>query len=382
MIRIERLSYCAVAVPLDEPIGFATGDVATRCFGLLKVHDSDGGVGLGYCFLGNRPVSLVATAIAELLAPVVLGQETSAVEILWARMAMATQLHGRAGAVHRAMGLIDIALWDLKARRNGLPLYRQLGGGDRAAVDAYAAGGYYGANKGIPELVAELQELRELGFRAIKIKTGKLTPEAEQRRVEAARREIGPDADLLLDANNAWPDVEAAMRYLRPLEGLNPFWIEEPFVEDDIDALRQLAATSGIRVATGENEANPLRFKEILRAGAAAIIQPDATVCGGITPWMRIAAMAANRNVLVCPHAYHDLHVHLLGAIGSEGWLEFMPGERVMNFGRLITGELAFSDGRVSLPAAAGLGFEFDEAAVARHAAGRCPNGGPWHVSA
>jgi L-alanine-DL-glutamate epimerase-like enolase superfamily enzyme len=339
-----------------------------RCFGLLRVHDTDGASGIAYAYLGSRPVSLVGAAIEELLAPMVLGREAVAVESLWDHMSTGTQLHGRAGPVLRAMALIDIGLWDLSARKSSLPLYRELGSPPREAVDAYAAGGYYGPSKGISELAAELQELRGMGFRSIKMKTGKLSPQEELQRVEAARAAIGPDADLMLDANNVWPDVETALRYLRPMAGMKPFWIEEPFQDDDADALKRLGSASGITVATGENEANPLRFKEILKAGAAAVIQPDATACGGITPWLRIARMAADYPVMICPHAYHNLHVHLLAAIGSRGLLEFMPGERVMNFGRLITEDLAFSGGRVFLPSRPGLGFDFVEAAVARYA--------------
>lgn len=284
------------------------------------------------------------------------------------QMWRASQLHGRAGAVLRAVSLIDIGLWDLSARRNNVPLYRQLGGSPQESVEAYAAGGYYGPGKGIPELVDEIRQLRELGFRSIKMKTGKMTPGEERQRVEAARSAVGPDADLMLDANNAWSDVDAAMRYLGPMKDSNPFWIEEPFLDDDAKTLAQLARASGIPIATGENEANPLRFKELLDVGATSIIQPDATACGGITPWMRIARLAAPYPVRVCPHAYHNLHVHLLAAIESPGMLEFMPGESVMNFGRLITEDLGFEDGRVFLPAHPGIGFDFVETAVAKYA--------------
>jgi L-alanine-DL-glutamate epimerase-like enolase superfamily enzyme len=368
--KIQRLSYCTVAVPLAEPIAFATAGVSVRCFGLLKVHDADGAVGIAYAYLGAKPIGLAGQAIEELLSTLVVGEEAADVERLWDRMTAETQLHGGGGVVLRAMALIDIGLWDLSARKAGLPLYRHLGSAPRAAVPAYAAGGYYGPNKGLPELVAELQGLRELGFRSIKIKTGKGSPAEEQARVQAARAAIGSDADLMLDANNAWPDVETALRYLDAVKACAPYWIEEPFLEDDVEDLKALASASGIRVATGENEANPLRFKEVLQGGGVAVIQPDATVVGGVTPWMRIAKMAAAHSVTVCPHAYHNLHVHLLAASGSKGMLEFMPGENVMNFGRLITEDLTFGNGEVHLPATPGLGFDFVEKAVARYAVG------------
>ncbi|MGE0798554.1 MAG: mandelate racemase/muconate lactonizing enzyme family protein [Lautropia sp.] len=380
MAAIERIAYCSVAIPLGEPIAFATGGVANRCFGLLKLTDRDGAVGLGYVYLGATPVTLVGTAVGELLAPVVLGEEAGEIEALWQRMDAATQLHGRAGSVRRAIALIDIALHDLKARRADVPLHRALGSGTATTVAAYAAGGYYGPGKGVAELSAELAELRALGFRAVKMKIGKFAVDIERQRVAAAREAVGADTELMLDANNSWQDLDTALRYLDALAPARPHWIEEPFVHDDTDRLRALQDRSGIAVATGENEANPLRFVEILRSGAAAVIQPDAMVCGGITPWLGIAASAAAYPVRVCPHAFHDLHVHLLAAIGPRGWLEFMPGERVMNFGRVITRSLEFGDGAVRLPTAAGLGFDFDETAIARHAVGSRSGDGPWIV--
>lgn len=378
MALIRRLSYSAVAVPLESPIAFATAGVATRCFGLLKLEDGDGAQGIAYAYLGPAPVSLVGIALAELLLPQLLGKEAADIPSRWEDMAAATQLHGRAGAVMRAISLVDIALWDLKARKNGRPLHLELGGTATPSVEAYAAGGYYGPGKGAPELAAELEGLRALGFRAIKMKTGKHSPEEEERRVRAARAAIGPDADLMLDANNAWPDLDAALLTLDRLREFNPRWIEEPFPEDDAPRLLALAQATGIRIATGENEANPLRFADMIERGVASFIQPDANVCGGITPWMRIAGMAKGRPVMVCPHAYHNLHVHLLAACGQPGLLEFMPGESVMNFGRLIDEDLRFSGGRVFLPGRPGLGFEFDERAVARYCTTPAKAGGPW----
>lgn len=379
MAAIRQLSYCTVAVPLAAPIAFATSGVATRCFGLLKLEDAEGAQGLAYAYLGPAPVSLVEVALRELLVPALSGKDASEIAARWGDMSAASQLHGRAGAVMRAMSLVDIALWDLQARRNARPLYRELGGEHAESVPAYAAGGYYGAGKGIPELVAELESLRALGFRAIKMKTGKFGPEEERRRVAAARAALPPDTDLMLDANNAWPDLETALRYLLPMREYRPFWIEEPFPEDDAPRLGELARATGLRIATGENEANPLRFAEMIARGVASFIQPDANVCGGITPWMRIARMATGLPVMVCPHAYHNLHVHLLAGCGLPGLLEFMPGKTVMNFGQLIDEDLRCAGGRVFLPDRPGLGFEFDERAVARHSAMPAGAGsGPW----
>src|SRR5690554_247695 len=125
MAKITRLSYCTVAVPLAQPIAFATGGASARCFALLKL-DADDAQGIAYAYLGARPVGIVRAALEELLVPVVLGKDSADPERVWDDMNAATQLHGRGGAVLRAMSLVDIALWDMNARRNSLPLYRQL----------------------------------------------------------------------------------------------------------------------------------------------------------------------------------------------------------------------------------------------------------------
>lgn len=368
MTRIARIEYCTAAVPLQTPIAFATAGVATRCFGLLRLTASDGASGIAYCYLGAAPITLVAVAIRELLAPIVSGEVADDPAALWERMYGATLLHGRAGVVMRAIGLVDVALWDCNARRAGLPLYRHLGGAPRETVPAYAAGGYYTGGKDADRLAREMAGLVELGFRAVKMKTGKFAPGIEAARVGAVRAAIGDDVQLLLDANNAWPDVATAQRYLAPIERHRPYWIEEPFSPDDIAAHAELARASSVPVALGENEAGRWRFAEILAQRAAHHLQPDATACGGATEWLRIARMAADHGVPVCPHAYHDLHVHLLAAVPGPGMIEFMPGDGIMNFGRLIDHAVAHRDGALLVPQRPGLGFDFVEREVERYA--------------
>ena len=381
MTAIARIEYSTAAIPLETPIAFATAGVSVRCFGLLRVHATDGAVGLAYGYLGNRPTSLVWRAIRELLAPIVLGRDAADVAVLWEDMFAATQLHGRAGAVMRAIALVDIALHDLNARRAGLPLYRHLGGEPKETVPAYAAGGYYTEGKDASALATEMAGLAALGFDALKMKTGKYAPDVEAQRVGAVRSAIGAGVRLMLDANNAWPDVETALAYLRRLEPHEPYWIEEPFAPDDLDSHARLARACAIPVALGENEGSRWRFRDMLASGAAAFVQPDATACGGITEWMRIDAIAADYGIPVCPHAYHDLHVHLLAASASPGLIEFMPGHDIMNFGRLIDRGLAHRRGALLLPTRPGLGIDFVDAAIERYAVHEAGEAHPWLIA-
>lgn len=367
MSAIESIAVCIARVPLDQPVTFSTRVVTAREYCLVKVRDTDGVEGLGYCYAVNRSGRLLALAVTDLLAPVLVGQESLRIEGLWRDMYQEALLQGRAGGVMRALSALDIALWDLNARKAGLPLYRYLGAVAHDRVPAYGSGGYYKPGKS-PEMLAEemLAFVRE-GFKAVKMKTGKESPKEEERRIAAVREAIGPDVHLMLDANNAWADLPTALTYMKRLERHDPYWIEEPFSPDDIENHGRLARATRVTVATGEIEAGRWRFKELMERGGVTLLQTDATVCGGITEWRRIAATAASHGVSVSPHAWHDVHVHLVGATPNATYAEWMPDDHIVNFRRVIDRQLTAVDGQLMLPQEPGLAFRFDDAAVERY---------------
>jgi L-alanine-DL-glutamate epimerase-like enolase superfamily enzyme len=207
-----------------------------------------------------------------------------------------------------------------------------------------------------------------LGFKAVKMKVGRHGLKEEEARIRAAREAIGDDVLLMLDANNAWSDLPTALGYMQRFEPYKPYWIEEPFSPDDIENHAQLARRTPVAVATGEIEAGRWRHQELLEKRAAMILQSDAAVCGGISEWRRIAAMAAGFGVSMCPHWFHDLHVHLVAATQNAGFVEYFSDDRVLNFRRLVDTQLQFADGSLVVPRTPGLGFGFDEAAVDRYA--------------
>jgi L-alanine-DL-glutamate epimerase-like enolase superfamily enzyme len=268
----------------------------------------------------------------------------------------------------RALSIIDIALWDRNARAAGLPLYKYLGAYAEGGVEAYASGGYYLEGKTPARLGAELAGYVDLGFKAVKMKVGRLDPKGEEARIAAARKAVGPDVLLMLDANNAWSDLPTALRYMARYEPYDPYWIEEPFGPDDIDNHVRLAERTPVIVATGEIEVGRWRFKELLEREAAAILQTDAAVCGGISEWRRIAATAASYGVTVCPHWFHDLHVHLVASTPNARFVEMFTDDQVLNFRRLIDHQLEFKLGRLLLPQEPGLGFSFDSAMIEKYA--------------
>lgn len=368
MPKIASVSVCVARVPLERATSFATRTVSARDYCLVKVESADGVRGIGFCYVGSAGGRIAQAAVEELLAPRLTGAESLRVEGLWQEMYQESLLQGRSGSVMRALSILDIALWDLNARSAKLPLYQYLGAYAADRVPAYASGGYYLAGKTPKKLGEELRGYVQAGFRAVKMKVGRLSPAEEEARVKAARAAVGPDVHLMLDANNAWADVPTALQHLKRYEAYDPYWIEEPFGPDDVDSHAKLAELTPVVVATGEIGYGRWYHKELLDKRGAEILQTDAAVCGGITEWRRIAATAASYGVTMCPHWFHDLHAHLVAAVPNGRYVEFFPDDQVLNFRRLITRQLEHRAGELLLPKTPGLGFDFDEKAVKRYA--------------
>jgi L-alanine-DL-glutamate epimerase-like enolase superfamily enzyme len=375
MPTISSVSVCVARVPLDTVTSFATRTVSARDYCLVKVRSVDGVEGIGFCYVGSAGGNLAKVAVEELLAKKLIGQESLRVEGLWQEMYQESLLQGRAGSVMRAISILDIALWDLNARAAELPLYRYLGAYVTDRVPAYASGGYYVAGKTPKMLGQEMAAYVKAGFKAVKMKVGRLSPAEEEVRVREAREAIGPDIVLTLDANNAWNDLPAALQYVRRWEKYDPYWLEEPFGPDDIDNHAKLARLTPIVVATGEIAYGRWYHKELLDKRGAEILQTDCCVCGGITEWKRIAATAASYGVTVSPHWFHDVHAHLVAATPNARYVEFFPDDQVLNFRRLIDNQLKHKDGDLILHQEPGLGFGFDEKAVKKYALDRAK---PW----
>ena len=367
---IESVSVTACDIPLDNVTSFSTRTVSSRHYGLVKVRSTDGHEGIGFCYVGSRAGGLVKAAVEQLLGPLLIGKESRQTEGLWQMMYQEALLQGRSGSVMRGISILDTALWDLNARSVGLPLHDYLGSVHRESVMAYASGGYYLDGKTPAKLGDEVAGYVAKGFKAVKIKTGRLSPAEEEQRIAAALDAIGPDVYLMLDANNAWSDLPTAMEYMRRFEAYEPYWIEEPFSPDAIDLHARLAASTSITVATGEIEVGRLRFRELIDAGGAEILQADAAVCGGISEFRKIAAYADAKGVTVSPHWFHDLHTPLVAATPNARFVEFFLDDQVLNFRRLVDNQLEFRNGNVMLRQTPGLGFGFDETAVKKYSSG------------
>ena len=370
MSIIKSVHVANVSVPLDVVTSFSTRTVSERHYCLVKVTNTDGVQGIGFCYVGSKAGEIAKVAVEQLLAPKLIGQESHRSEGLWQDMYSESILQGRSGSVMRGISILDTAIWDLNARSVNLPLHKYLGAVVLDRVPAYASGGYYVDGKTPAKLAKEMESYVAMGFKAVKMKTGRLSPREEEDRLAAVRNAVGDDILVTMDANNAWRDLPTALEYIQRFEQYNPYWIEEPFSPDAIDLHARLASRTTITVATGEIEVGRWRHRELIESGGCEILQSDAAVCGGISEWRRIAAYADSKGVTICPHWFHDLHAPLVAATPNARLVEFFTDDQVLNFRRLIDKQLSFDKGDLILHQEPGLGFNFDEAAVKKYGTG------------
>lgn len=230
----------------------------------------------------------------------------------------------------------------------------------------YATGGYYRKGQTTDELVREMCGYVEKGFNAIKLKVGKLGARQDTGRMKAVRAAVGEDVDLLLDANGGWPDAATAIGAMRRLEEFRPYWIEEPVRADNVHAMARIAEALDTPVATGELESTRWAFADLIERGAADIVQPDATVVGGIGEWMKVAHMAASFDIPVAPHYNWDIHSQLVAAIPNGIFVEYFTRESgVKMFDDLLETPLHAVDGYVTPLEEPGFGIRFRPEKVA-----------------
>ena len=235
---ITGVRVTVVSVPLPRPVSWSNVSVSSREYVLVWIDADDGQTGFGFTLgsrFGNGGV-YIASAITDLLEPLLIGRVAFDIERLWEDMAFQTLLLGRRGAVMRAISAVDIALWDLLAISAGRPLCDLLGQ-YRSTVPAYASGGYYYSETFVRPCRARREVRRhvDLGFRAVKIKTGRLSARRDRERIIRVLEAVGPDVRVAVDANHAWRDYPSAINDLRHLDDLGLWWIEEPVLPDHLD---------------------------------------------------------------------------------------------------------------------------------------------------
>jgi len=359
-MEIVEVDSFAVSLPLEEPVAFATRVIEQRDHAIVYVR-TDGGInGVGYS-LGYGGADVVAQAVESVLEPMLVGNDPRDTERLWREMFDGTVQIGRKGVMVRAISCVDIALWDIKAKAAAEPLYKYLGA-YTDTVPSYASGGYYRDEKGLDGLREEMEQYVDRGHDIVKIKVGGKDPDYEAERVQVAREAIGDERTLLIDANGKWKNKQEAVNACRKFAPYDPYFIEEPVMPDSIGLMSEVNDALNYPVAAGELEFSRYGFVELLRNSAVEIIQPDATVIGGITEFLRVVNMAACYDIPVAPHYNWNLHSHLLAAIENGLWVEyFYRDSDVKAFDDIVEVPLEPNEGEITLPDRPGHGVTLDK---------------------
>lgn len=355
-IRSVRLS--SVVLPLPTAISDAkvlTGRQKPMTEVVLlfaEITSAQGLEGVGFSY-SKRAGGPAQYAHAKEVAGLLIGEDPSDIPRLYERLLWAGASVGRSGLATQALAALDVALWDLKAKRADLPLAKLIGA-HRDSVRTYNTSGGF--------LSAPLEEVREnaarsleAGIGGIKIKVGHPDAAVDRARVEAVRETIGEDTPLMVDANQQW-DRPAALRMGRWLEQFDLVWIEEPLDAYDVEGHRQLADALDTPIATGEMLASVAEHVRLIDARACDIIQPDAPRVGGITQFLKLATLADHAGLQLAPHFAMEIHLHLAAAYPREPWVEHFDWLDPLFEERLETRE-----GRMLVPDRPGLGITLSE---------------------
>ncbi|KAB2340423.1 L-talarate/galactarate dehydratase [Actinomadura rudentiformis] len=312
------------------------------------------GIGFGY---SKRAGGAGQYAHAREIAPELLGEDPNDISRIWDKLVWAGASVGRSGLATQAIAAIDIALWDLKAKRAGLPLAKLLGA-HRDSVRCYNTSGGF-LHTPIDEVITNATASLERGIGGIKLKVGHPDSRVDLSRVKAVREKVGEHVPLMVDANQQW-DRATAQRLGRELEQFHLVWIEEPLDAYDHAGHAALAASLDTPIATGEMLTSVAEHAELIRAGAADILQPDAPRIGGITPFLRLAALADHHRLQLAPHFAMEIHLHLAACYPQEPWVEHFEWLEP-----LFNERLEISDGRMIVPSRPGLGVTLSDQAAA-----------------
>ena len=353
MALIKTVESGLYRIPLTVTLSDSThGEIAAFELVTCRVRDADGAEGTGYTYTVGRNGGAIADILRREIPELIEGREADDTEAIWHHVWWGLHYGGRGGPPVLALSALDIALWDLKARRADLPLFRLLGGFD-ARVPCYAGG--IDLDLSVEALLRQTDDNLAKGFRAIKMKVGRPDLASDVARVQAMRKHLGSGFPLMADANMKWT-VEEAIRAARALQPFDLTWLEEPIIPDDIAGHVRIMAAGGVPIAAGENLRSLWEFKNYIAAGAVSYPEPDVTNCGGVTGFMKIARLAEAFNLPVTSHGAHDITVHLLAACPNRSYLE------AHGFGldRYIEHPLVLDQGMALAPMRPGHGIAFD----------------------
>ena len=363
MAAIERVEILQVDLPPKVVRTDAIQSFVKQETPIVRITSADGAVGVGYTYTIGTGGSSVVALLRDHLAPRLIGRDDAEIEALWKSLFFATHATAVGAITSLALAAIDTALWDLKCRRAGQPLWK-VAGGAQAKVPVYTTEGGW-LHHSAKQIVDEAAAAKEQGFKGAKFKVGKPSIAEDVARLDAVRTAVGDAFEVMIDANQAFTVAEASRRAYA-YRDLALAWFEEPLPAEDLAGHVELAAKATMPIAVGESLYHPSHFREYLGRRACSVVQVDCARIGGITPWLKVAHLAETFNAPVCPHFLMELHVSLVAAVPNGAWVEYIP-----QLDDVTTSRLAMRDGYALAPTNPGLGIDWDFAAIDRLAAAR-----------
>jgi len=371
-MKISAVRTHVLEASLSQPFAYSRAWYASRTAMLVEIETDTGLTGWGECYGPARMTSAVVQAMSRWL----LNQNPLHTDRLWQQIYADLRDHGQKGLVVEALSGIDIALWDIKGKHFGVPVYDLLGGPLRNSVRAYATGLYRREGGNPLEYLAEEAAgyVRE-GFHAVKLKVG-FGIRDDVLAAHAVREAIGPEVGLMIDANHAY-DAVAAIQLGRKLEHLDIGWFEEPVPPEDLDAYREVKRALPIPIAGGECEFTRLGFRDVFASHALDIVQPDTCAAGGISECKKIADMAATFGIRYNPHVWGTgigiaASLQLMATLPTHTPTSLQPVEPILELDQtehpirqaILKTPLVHSGGGMAIPDGPGLGIEIDRDAL------------------
>jgi L-alanine-DL-glutamate epimerase-like enolase superfamily enzyme len=312
--------------------------------------------GTGYSYTIGTGGSSVMRLIADHLAPRLIGRDADMIEAIWHELEFATHATTIGAITAIALAAIDTALWDLRARKQGLPLWKLAGGAKEKCPLYTTEGGWLHIEA--EALVDDAVEAKAKGFLGSKVKIGRPHGSEDHARLSAVRAAVGDGYEIMTDCNQGFA-VDEAIRRADRLRELDLAWFEEPLPADDIDGHVRLSRSTSTPIAVGESLYSIRHFREYMQKGGCSIVQVDVGRIGGITPWLKVAHAAEAFDIPVCPHFLMELHVSLTCAVPNGKYVEYIP-----QLDELTSSRMRIENGHAHAPSEPGIGIDWDWDAV------------------